>query len=80
MNKAIVTSKGQVTLPRQVREQLGIQSGDKLLFEVTADGFQVRVVRGQDIGALFAALPGTLDYSSEEAEREAVRRGFEGEP
>ena len=80
MNKAIVTSKGQVTLPRQVREQLGIQSGDKLLFEVTADGFQVKVVRGRDIAALFAALPGTPDYAGEEAERDAVRRGFEGEP
>lgn len=31
---ATVTSKGQVTLPKAVRDALGIQAGDELLFRV----------------------------------------------
>lgn len=76
MDKAVVTTKGQITLPKRIREQLGIEIGDRLLFEATDDGFQVRVVHGQSIDALFDALPGTPDYAGEEAERDAARGGF----
>lgn len=31
---ATVTSKGQVTLPRSVREALGLKEGDRVLFRV----------------------------------------------
>lgn len=37
-----VMSKGQVTIPKEVREVLGVQSGDKITFIV--DGTTVRVV------------------------------------
>jgi len=33
-----LTSKGQITLPRRVREQLGLVAGSKLDFVVEADG------------------------------------------
>lgn len=33
-----VTSKGQVTLPKPVRERLQIQAGDTLAYEIEADG------------------------------------------
>lgn len=36
--QARVTSKGQVTIPREVRERLGIRAGDRLLFAVAEDG------------------------------------------
>ena len=39
---AKVMSKGQVTIPKEVREVLGVQSGDKVTFIV--DGTTVRVV------------------------------------
>jgi AbrB family looped-hinge helix DNA binding protein len=35
---ATVTSKGQVTIPRSIREQLGIRTGDRLSFVVASDG------------------------------------------
>ncbi len=38
MPVATVTSKGQVTIPKQVREHLGVKSGDKLEFRVGEDG------------------------------------------
>ncbi len=37
-NKAIVSSKGQVVLPRVLREELGIHAGSELLFKIRADG------------------------------------------
>lgn len=35
---ATVTSKGQVTIPREVRVRLGITTGDRLEFEVLPNG------------------------------------------
>ncbi len=38
MPLATITSKGQVTIPKSVREQLGVKSGDKVDFRVSEDG------------------------------------------
>lgn len=43
--KATITSKGQITVPREVRRMLGVRSGDKLLFESDGKGVRVRPVR-----------------------------------
>jgi AbrB family looped-hinge helix DNA binding protein len=47
---ATVTDKGQVTVPKNIRDRLHIATGSKLDFEVEADGtLRVRVlVRGSD--------------------------------
>jgi AbrB family looped-hinge helix DNA binding protein len=37
MPRATVTSKGQITIPRIVRERLGIESGDALEFAFESD-------------------------------------------
>ncbi len=42
INDARVMSKGQVTIPKNVREALGIETGDRVTFVV--DGGNVRVV------------------------------------
>jgi len=36
--KSIVSSKGQVTIPKKVREALGLHAGDQLSFELREDG------------------------------------------
>jgi AbrB family looped-hinge helix DNA binding protein len=41
--KAKVTSKSQLTIPKEVRRALGVREGDSLLFEVDEDDEQVRV-------------------------------------
>jgi len=38
---AKVTSKGQVTIPIEVRKSLGVKPGDKLRFEPQEGGFRV---------------------------------------
>jgi AbrB family looped-hinge helix DNA binding protein len=39
--RAKVTSKGQVTIPVEVRKSLGVKPGDKLRFELQDGGFRV---------------------------------------
>jgi antitoxin PrlF len=39
--RAKVTSKGQITVPVEIRKSLGVKSGDTLRFEPRDDGFRV---------------------------------------
>lgn len=39
--KAKITSKGQVTVPHQIRKALGVRPGDQLVFEQGEDGIRV---------------------------------------
>ncbi len=40
---ARITSKGQLTIPKEVRRALGVRAGDSLLFEIVDDSGEVRV-------------------------------------
>lgn len=42
---ATVTSKGQITLPKSVRDALGLKAGDRVLFRVHADRAVLAKVR-----------------------------------
>ncbi len=42
MIKSTVTTKGQTTIPRDIRKKLGISSGDVLLWDADADGVRIR--------------------------------------
>ena len=43
--RARVTSKGQLTVPKEVRRALGIRKGDSLIFEIEDGEARVRVDR-----------------------------------
>jgi antitoxin PrlF len=38
VTETTLTSKGQVTVPREIRDRLGLASGDKLAFTMLSDG------------------------------------------
>lgn len=37
-----ITRKGQVTIPKALREEYGLEEGDELLWQKTEDGIRVR--------------------------------------
>ena len=52
-----MTSKGQITVPKDVRIKLGLKPGDRVRFLVEADG-RVRLLPAKrDIGELVGILP-----------------------
>jgi len=46
--KAKITSKNQITVPREVRRRLGVGPGDKLLFEEDKSGMHIRPEAKED--------------------------------
>ena len=58
IKQAKVTSKGQVTIPAEVRDALGLREGDTISFEVDdQDQARLRAVR---VGSPFARYAGAL--------------------
>lgn len=55
MTTVKVLPKGQITLPRKIREQLHIKEGDTLLIEPSGDGLLIR--RGRTIFDYLGVLP-----------------------
>ena len=39
-----VTTKGQVTIPKEIRKRLGIEPGDEIEFEETDEGYVLRKI------------------------------------
>lgn len=75
MSSARVTSKGQVTIPADVRRALKIDQGDDLLFEVTSEGSaKLKVVKRKRLSDLFGALRSDRPFAGKEAIREEVGR------
>jgi antitoxin PrlF len=77
MPTATVTSKGQVTLPRKVREALRVRPGDRIDFVLGADG-EVRVRAGEvDVSEIRGLLhrPGREPVSLQAMEEAISRRG-----
>jgi AbrB family looped-hinge helix DNA binding protein len=77
MPTATVTSKGQVTLPRRVREALRIRPGDRIDF-VLAENGEVRVRAGEvDVSELRGLLrrAGRKAVTLEAMEEAIARRG-----
>jgi antitoxin PrlF len=56
---ATVTSKGQITLPKAVRDALGVHEGDQVLFRVLSD--RAVVARSPSLLDLAGAVPVPAD-------------------
>ena len=54
--EAKVTSKGQITIPLEVRRALGVRAGDRLLFEDDEGGMRVRKVQQASPFAKYAGI------------------------
>jgi antitoxin PrlF len=74
MHESTVTTKGQTTLPKDVRKALGLQPGDKLRY-ILLDG-EIRLLKTRPVLDLEGALkrPGQKTVTLEEME-EAIATG-----
>ena len=74
MSEARMTSKGQITVPKDVRLKLGLRPGDRIRFLLEADG-RVRLMPAKrDISELVGILPKPKRALSIEDMDEAIGR------
>jgi AbrB family looped-hinge helix DNA binding protein len=86
MARTTLTSKGQITLPREIREQLGLKAGVRFDCYVDRDGHVVLVpltVKLEDLIGILPNLgpPRTIEEINEaivQAAIERATRGLEG--
>jgi antitoxin PrlF len=57
MEEATLTSKSQITVPKAVREALGLAPGDKIQFVPAWSGYRLVVLKG-DIRSMSGVLKG----------------------
>ena len=70
--EAKVTSKGQVTLPVELRDRMGIEPGDHVVFVEQADGTFALRVRSGTLASLRGILRGKAETPSGEQVREWI--------
>lgn len=65
--KSLVTSKGQITIPKPLRDQFGIEVGTEISFDAAGDGIRLRkVVSRAKPSAALGCLKGELASRSVE--------------
>jgi len=54
--EATLTSKGQTTIPKEIREQLGLKSGDRMTFTLMPDSTVVMRFKNKNLKDLAGIL------------------------
>lgn len=72
---SVITRKGQVTIPIEIRRALALEEGDKITFEM--DGTHVRLARSEGVvtrtaGALRSKAPRFTPEQEREAAEQAI--------
>lgn len=81
MRHTTLTSKGQVTIPAEIRQALRLQAGDRLVLHLTDGGFTATVERTPKVKDVYGrfrqvARPGTTHAEERAAIEEAVARKY----
>jgi AbrB family looped-hinge helix DNA binding protein len=56
MAESTLTTKGQITIPKVVRDAVHLEVGDKVYFDIKDDGSVVLMARNQPVESLFGML------------------------
>jgi len=74
MTTAKITYKGQVTIPKEVREALDIKEGDSVIFRVEKDHAVMKPLRKKTLKDFYGILPAKRPYPGVESVREEVHQ------
>lgn len=74
MPSSVVTSKGQITIPKEVRKALGVDTGDRVEFVESAKGVFEMVAASKDVRELKGMIERPRKPVSVEDMRRAVAR------
>jgi len=75
ISKATLSSKGQLTLPVEVRRAMRMEKGDRVVFEVRSDGVLMRkALRASDLIGVLPPLPVDWKTARRQAWAERARR------
>ena len=71
MIQSAITSRGQTTLPKPVREALGVKSGDRVRYAILENN-EVRIIPVQPLSRLF----GSLQYDGKAVSLEEMQQAI----
>jgi len=74
MATAVLTSKGQITIPKEVRDRLNVDSGDRVEFVEVEDGVFTLIAATRDVKELKGLIPKPSRPVSIEDMTRAIRR------
>jgi len=74
VSTATVTSKGQITIPKEVRDALGLESGDRVEFVASAPGVYEILAASKDVRELKGMIARPRKPVAVEDMRKAVAR------
>jgi antitoxin PrlF len=74
MALATMTSKGQITIPKEIRDEAGLKAGVEVLFRYRDDGVIELVPRTGDIMSLFGCLHSKVKGVTVEDMNETIRK------
>lgn len=74
MSEAKLTSKGQITVPKRVRDVLAVHPGDRLAFRIHEDGTVSVEAETIELGSLRGAVRPRVRGVTVEAMNETIRR------
>lgn len=73
MTISTITRKGQVTIPKAIRDKLGIEEGDSVFFVQRGDEVVLKVLQGTILD-LRGSVPVTAPQDFEEVRRQVKKR------
>ncbi|MEK7817275.1 MAG: AbrB/MazE/SpoVT family DNA-binding domain-containing protein [Actinomycetota bacterium] len=71
--KSTITSKGQTTIPNQIRKQMGLSAGDGLVYSIEDERIVIRPVKGTLLDAYATVRPRRRPEDFSRVRREARR-------
>lgn len=69
MLKSMITRKGQVTIPKAIRDHLGVKEGEKVSFVMRAEEVVLKVIKGKILD-----LRGSVQPSAHPEDFEKIRQ------